>query len=261
MKRTIIGPRFYQVYLVVLIALTGAGLVASLVTIGMSVFSAPSDGVDVLDLMGRASEMFFSVFLTGIGAATLSFAVLERLMPEDEIKLPDIAGLNIENLVSGEEDKPIKPARLIVEMVFLALLLILFIFFSNWTFLTSNLSAAFFAVYLPLMEIRWGLTILQNLVLLRKMHWQPGTRLSVLLLEIFDIYILIRLITGPSMLAGKVLEGVYPTTTGLPGVSIDAALRLAFSVALVVIVVLTVFKAYGFLKFQIQKSRTEHEKT
>lgn len=253
MKQSIIGPRFYNIYLLVVIALAVAGLVASFVTMGMSLFTASSDGVEALDLMGNAFEMFFSVFFTGIGAATLSFAVLERLLPGDEIKLPGIEELNIQDLLSTDEDKPIKPASLIVEMAILALLLILFLFFSKWNFLTSNLSAAFFAIYLPLMEVRWGLAILQNLVLLRKIRWQPGTMLSDILLEIFDIYILTRLITGPSILAGKVLEGVFPATTGISGYSIDAALRLAFSVALVVIIVLTLFKAYGLLKSQITK--------
>jgi hypothetical protein len=82
------------------------------------------------------------------------------------------------------------------------------------------------------------------------MRWQPGTLLSALLLEVIDIYILIRLISGPSMLTVKVLEGVFPTTTGIPGYSIDAALRLAFSVALVVIVILVVIKVYKLLSNQ-----------
>lgn len=234
---------------------------ASIVTIGMSLFTAPLDGVNALDLMGRAFGMFFSVFLTGIGAATLSFAVLERLFPGDEIKLPGIEKLGLRNLLSNEVAKPVKPASLIVEMAILTLLLILFIFFSNWTLLTSNLSAAFFAIYLPLMEIRWGLTILQNLVLLRQRRWQTGTKLSAILLEIFDIYILARLITGPSMLSGKVMECVFPATTGIPGNAIDAALRLAFAVALVVIVILTLFKVYRWLRSQIiKKLRAELEK-
>ena len=102
------------------------------------------------------------------------------------------------------------------------------------------------------MEIRWGLAILQNLVLLRKMRWQPGTMLSNSLLAILDIYILMCLITGPSMLAGKVLDGVFPTTTGIPGYSIDVALRLSFSVALVVIFGLTVFKIDRLLRSRIK---------
>lgn len=255
MKQRIIGPRFYNIYLLVVIALAVAGLVASFVTIGMLLFTASSDGWDTLNLVGRAFEMFFSVFLTGIGAATLSFAVLERLLPGDEIKLPGIEELTVQGFLSNKEDKPIKPASLIVEITFLALMLILFIFFSNRHVLTSILSPAFFAVYLPLMEIRWGLTILQNLVLLRKRRWQPGTMFSAILLEIFDIYILTCLISGPPMVAGKVLEGINPLLNDIPGVSIETALRLGFSVALVVLVVLTMFKAYSFLKSQIMKTK------
>jgi hypothetical protein len=259
--RYIVGPKLYDIFLIVVAAIAGAGLLASIVTTAVSTFFTSAGAVDSLELIGRAFSLFFNIFISGIGSVTLVFAFLERVIPDEKIKFDD-ESWNPRDLPATEEQEPIKPAGLIVQIAFMFLLLIVFIFFPDriifgayydtaWHVIPSLLSPAFFALYLPLMEIRWGLTIVLNLVLLRQMRWQFGTTLAARLLDIFDIYILIRLVTGPSMLDMHILESVFPVLDNIPMPPVDAALRLAFTVALVVTIVMTMIKSYRFIRDQV----------
>jgi hypothetical protein len=259
--RYIVGPKLYDIYLIVVAAIAGAGLLASIVTTAVSAFYNTAGALDSLELIGRAFSLFFNIFISGIGSVTLIFVFLERVIPGEVIKLDD-EPWNPRDLPEIEEQEPIKPAGLIVQIAFMFLLLIVFIFFpdrinfgayydTSWHVIPSILSPAFFAIYLPLIEIRWGLTIVLNLVLLRQMRWQFGTTLAAWLLDIFDIYILIRLVTGPSMLDMQILESLFPILADIPVPPVDAALRLAFTVALVVTIVLTVIKSYRLLRDRV----------
>ena len=140
--------------------------------------------------------------------------------------------------VTSCETAEVKPAGLIAQIAFIFLLLVVFTIFPDriifgayydqgWHVIPSILSPAFFSIYLPLMEIRWGLTIVLNLVLLRQMRWQLGTSLAALFLEIFDIYILIRLVSGPSIINLHHWENLIPGLPFVPVPPVDAALRLA----------------------------------
>lgn len=257
--RYIVGPKLYDIYLIVVAAIAGAGLLASIVTTAVSAFYTVSGTVGTLELFGRAWSLFFNIFISGVGGVTLVFAILERVIPGDEIKVVDEAEWDPRQLPEIEEQEPIKPAGLIAQIAFMVFLLIVFIFFPDrinfgayydegWHVIPSILSPAFFSNYLPLMEIRWGLTIVLNLVLLRQMRWQLGTSLVVLFLEVFDIYILARLLSGPSVLDISVFESIFPVLKDVPVLPVDAALRLAFAVALVVTIVMTVIKAYRLIR-------------
>ncbi len=259
-SRYVVGPKLFDIYLIVIAAIAGAGLLASIVTTTVSVFFTTSGVVGSLELIGRAFGLFFNVFISGVGAVTLVFAVLERVIPGDEIRIDD-EEWNPRNLPKVEEYERINPAGLIAQIAFMSLLLILFIFFpdrinfgayydNGWHVIPSILSPAFFSIYLPLMEIRWGLTIVLNLMLLRQLRWQMSTSLAGLFLKIFDIYILSRLVSGTSILDAKVLDSIFPVLKDIPVPPVDAALRLAFTVALVVTVVMTVIKAVRFVRDQ-----------
>jgi hypothetical protein len=260
-KQYIIGPGLYNIYLIVVAAIAGAGLVASIVTTAVSAFSPVSGVVGALDLVGRAFSLFFNIFISGVGAVTLVFAVLERVVPNIDIEFDDEEEWDPRHLPEIEAEEQIKPTGLIVQTAFMALLLILFIFFPDrinfgayyddgWHVIPSILSPEFFSIFLPLMEIRWGLTIILNLVLLRQMRWHLSTSLAALLLEVFDIYILGRLLLGPSILNTKVLDSMIPALKEVPVPPIDAALRLAFAIAFTVTIITTVIKAYRLIRGQ-----------
>ncbi len=256
--RYIVGPKMYEIYLIVIAVIAGAGLLASIVTTVVSGLFDVSSGIETLEVIGRAFSIFFNIFISGVGSVTLVFAILERVVPDVEINIDDEAW-DPRQLPEIEEKEPLKPAGLIAQIAFMVFLLIVFVFFPDrinfgayyddgWHVIPSILSPAFFSLYLPLMEIRWGLTILLNLVLLRQLRWQLGTSLAALFLEVFDIYILARLLTGPSVIDSHVLNNIFPVLEDIPAPPVDGALRLAFAVALVAIAVTTVIKGYHLVK-------------
>jgi len=258
--RYIIGPKVYNLYLIVIAAIAGAGLLASIVTTVVSTLGPDAD-VTVLGLLLRAWTIFMNIALSGIGSATLVFALLERLIPDEEFVQDAEEKWNPRDLPAIEPRDEIKPAGLIVEIAFLALLMTALLAFGQriggvyydgtWHATPSFLSAAFFSLYLPLFVVRWGLTILQDVVLLRQGRWQLGTRIADLLLHGFDIYILGRLLSGPAIVNPEALrvglaaapEGVE-TLIGL----LNNGLRTGFLIALIVVIFDTVYKVYRLIR-------------
>jgi hypothetical protein len=241
----------YNLYLIVVAAVAGAGLLASVVSTAVGRLYAGPVGMEMLELLGLGLMRFFNIAISGIGSATLVFAVLERVIPDGEFELDDEEEWSPHDLPVIEERSEIKPAGLIVQIGLLALLLIAFIAFPDrigtgvyyddgWQIAPSILSPSFFSLYLPLIEIRWGLTIILNLILLRQGRWQLGTRIADLLLHGFDVFILVRLLLGPSILSTKALTAMLPVGAPIPPVA--SALNLAFLVAVIVIVIETAVK-------------------
>ncbi|MBN1877265.1 MAG: hypothetical protein JXA33_23785 [Anaerolineae bacterium] len=258
----LIGPKVYSLYLLVVAAVAGAGLLASMVSTAVLGLYSNSANVEWFILVGQGIMRFFTIAISGIGSVTITFAILERVIPDEELKLEDEEEWNPRDLPAIEEQDQIKPSSLIVETGFLALLLMAFAAFADripmglyydegWHIMSTVLSPAFFSLYLPLIEIRWGLTIMLNLVLLRQGRWQLGSRIADLLFQGLDIFILVRMVSGPSVLHDNIFEILTMQDTPVP--SVDSALRLALLVALIVVIIETVRKLYRLLR---SESRT-----
>jgi hypothetical protein len=183
------------------------------------------------------------------------------VIPNGEFELDDEEEWSPHDLPAIEERNEIKPAGLIVQIGILALLLIAFLAFPDriatgvyyddgWHIVPSLLSPAFLSTYLPLIEIRWGLTIILSLVLLRQGRWQLGTRIADLLLHGLDVFILAWLLLGPSILSAKALSAMLPAVQDAPIPPVASALKLAFLVALIVTVLETAIKLHRILRFQ-----------
>jgi hypothetical protein len=261
--RYVIGPNVYNLYLIVVAAVSGAGLLASIVSTAVGRLYAGPVGIETLELLGLGLERFFGIALSGIGSTTLVFAALERVIPDLKFKLDDEEEWNPRTLPAIEERDQIKPADLIVQIGIVALLLVAFIAFPDrigagayyddgWHVVPSILSPEFFSLYLPLMEIRWVLTIILNLILLRQGRWQLGTRIADLLLRGFDISILARLLAGPSILSAQALTSMLPEGSPVPPVA--SALKLAFLVALIVIAIDTAIRVPRLLRSQAESA-------
>jgi len=257
--RYVIGPKLYDLYRLVVTVIGGAGLLTAVVSTAAT--TAGSDAPSVLSLLLQAWTTFISVLLSGIGSATLIFAVLERLIPDEEFKLDAEEKWNPRDLPAIEPRDEIKRASLIAEIVFTALLMTALLAFGQriggvyydgtWHATPSFLSAAFFSIYLPLFVVRWGLTILQDVVLLRQGRWQLGTRISDLLLHSFDIYILGRLLSGPSVVNPEALRVALATAPegaeALIGL-LGSGLQIGFLVALIVVIIDFIFKVYRLVR-------------
>ena len=263
--RYIVGPKVYNLYLIVVAAVVGAALLASVVSTAVSILYASSVRVETLELLGRAGMRFLNIAISGIGSTTLVFAVLDRVLPDEEFELDDKKEWNPHDLPAIEERDQLKPAGLIVQIGVLALLLTAFIGFPDrvgtgvyyndgWHVVPSILSPAFFSVYLPSIALRWGLTIIMNLILLRQARWQAGTRIVDLLLHTFDIFILARLLLGPPVLSAEALSEMFSALQNAPVPPVASALKLAFLVALVVTVIETAIKLPRTLRSQAKRT-------
>jgi len=257
--RYVIGPRLYDLYRLVVTAVAGAGLLAAVVS--TAVTAVGSDAPSVLSLLLQAWTTFINVLLSGIGSVTLIFAVLERVIPEEEFELDEEKKWNPRDLPAIEPRDEIKRAGLIAEIAFLALLMTVLLAFGQriggvfydgaWHTTPSFLSAAFFSIYLPLFVVRWGLTILLDVVLLRQGRWQLGTRIADLLLHGLDIYILGRLLSGPSVINPEALRvglAAAPKAAETFIRLLDNGLKIGFLVALIVVIIDVLHKLYRLIR-------------
>ncbi|HOU11635.1 MAG TPA: hypothetical protein PKZ84_00825 [Anaerolineae bacterium] len=257
--RYVIGPKLYDLYRLVVTVIAGAGLLAAIVLTVVTALGP--DAPSALNLLLQAWTTFINILLSGIGSATLIFAVLERVIPEEEFKLDEGKKWNPHDLPAIEPRDEIKRGGLIAEIAFTALVIAALAAFGDriggvyydgtWHTTPSFLSAAFFSLYLPLFIVRWGLTIGLDVVLLRQGRWQLGTRIAALLFQGFDIYILGRLLNGPAVVNPEALRvGLAAAPEGAEALIglLNNGLRLGFLIALIVVVLDAVYKVYRLIR-------------
>ncbi len=260
--RYIIGPKVFDLYVLVVTVVAGAGLLASIITTIVSTLG-PGANISTLDLFLRAWTTFMNIALSGIGSTTLVFAMLERVIPDEEITLGNEAEKwNPRDLPIVEAHGEIKRGRLLVSIAFQALLITAFLAFANriggvyydgtsWHWSPPSLSTAFFSMYLPLLITRWGLSIILDLVLLRQGRWQLGTRVADVLFHCLDIYILSRLLGGPSIINPESLQAMLaavPEAADLLYSMANVGLRIAFLLALLVAIIDVASRVYRLVR-------------
>ena len=244
--RYVIGPKVFDLYLLVVVVVAGAGLLAAIITAIVSMLG-PDAKVSVFDVLLQTGTIFMNVALSGVGSTTLVFALLERVIPEEEFELHADEAWNPRDLPVVEARDEVKRGGLIVEIAFLTLLIIAVLAFGDriggayydgtWHWLPSFFSPAFFSYYLPLFITRWGLSIVLDLVLLRQGRWQLGTRIVDVLFHCLDIYILARLINGLPIINPEVFQDIFvavPGTADILDNLANSGLRIAFLIALLV---------------------------
>ncbi|MBN2005538.1 MAG: hypothetical protein JXA21_19420 [Anaerolineae bacterium] len=258
--RYVIGPKLYNLYLLVVSVVAGAGLLASIIAAVVPTL-ASKEPISVTGILLRTATIFMNIALNGIGSTTLVFAVLDRLIPDEEFEAEEDKPWNPRELPEAEPRDEIKPVNLIVEIVFLALISAAFLAFGKniggafydgvWHATPPFLSPDFFALYLPLFVARWGITILLNLALLRQGRWQPVTRIADLLIHGFDIYILVRMLNGPTPINAEffssVLANVPEAAENLQRM-LDDGLKMGLLVALIVTVIEIATRAYRLIR-------------
>ncbi len=266
--RYVIGPKLFDLYLLVVSLVAGAGLLASIITMIVSML-ASKESISVIDLLLHGMTIFINIALSGIGSTTLIFAILERVIPDEEFSLDDDKPWNPRDLPVVERRDEIKPANLVVEIVFVALFAAALMAFGKsfggvyndgvWHTTPPYLSDAFFSLYLPLFVARWGATILLNIILLRQGHWQPGTRIADLLCHGFDIYILGRLLTGPSPVNMEFFPVMFinaPEAAEIMRQMLDSGLKIGFLIALIVTVIEILTRAYRLIRDRLSGTAT-----
>jgi hypothetical protein len=242
--RYLIGPGILNIYLIVVAAVGGALTIAYIVLLGLTAWSASASAIGTA--IGELASGYVNALLTAFGSVTLTFAVLERLVPASAWEKTTEKAWDPRSLPPVEDTERIERGGLIASSVFLVIALVVFNLFPQWIgigFVRSAddgvaglrfwpvLAPVFFTAYLPWLNGIWLVQLVLNVVLLRQGRWQLVTRLVDLLLSIGGIVLIGQMLVGPSLIA--VPQGVPAELHDLLTMLLPNAVRLALIVALI----------------------------
>ena len=216
--RYLIGPRVFSVYLIVVAAVSGALTLAHLISLIVALRGGTSFAGELGRTLLEIGPGYFSALIGGLGSVTLAFAILERVLPASESLELGEKTWDPRSLPVVEDRDRVKPAGLIAGIAVLAILLVVLNLYPNnvamsfvhmegagdtgsrWVAMPL-LAPGFFQAYLPLLNIAWVLTIVLNSILLYQGRWQFGTRIADVGLSAFGVFIVYRMLVGPTMIA------------------------------------------------------------
>jgi hypothetical protein len=222
-ERYLIGPRLYPIFILVLrIVLIVTGVLAA-VGLGIAVFETTLAPQDAVETVIKAIANFGTTVMVALGNIVLIFAIIEwalfRAGEKVEVKgLPVQKKWDPRSLTKVSTRKQVKMGETIVEVVGCFAAIVIFNFYpqivgftpslnsiienGNWSTLTfiPLLSEAFFH-YVPYLTLVWALTIILDIVLLRKGQWNTVTRIVTIGLKVGSIFIAIGMLIGPSLIA------------------------------------------------------------
>ncbi len=244
-RRYLIGPRVFEIYLIVAASVAGSLSLVFLIILPLLTIWGDGEPLRVLgSYYVEILDDYLGIILASFGSVTLSFAILERVLPksafEDKEKKEP---WDPRSLPKIEDPSRVQIGGLIVETVFIVIALIVFNFFPQWIglnyvasvddaprrwFSIPLLAPTFFSAYLPLLNLLWILNIGLNLVLLRQGRWQLFTRLFDFGLAIFGAIVCYRMLTGPPILS---LEAITPESLRQ---AFELILPLMLNVALII---------------------------
>ncbi len=256
-EKYLIGPRMFPTFILVLrIALP---IIAVLMLVVSWLGSIPVTSMTVIEFFTELAKSLgnsLSAVIQAFGNIVLIFAILQWVLPEFQPtakeKEWDPHGLK----AISQPDK-IKRGELITEIFFTLLGLIIFNFYldrvgiynyngSAWTF-TPILTSAFNA-YIPWFDLLWVLTIILDVLLLRKGSWGTGSRLYSIVLSAFNIALAASLMTNIQYL--YTLEGALGQlgAIGIFQSFINQFLIVAFAIVIIVSAVKIVQMTWRLVK-------------
>jgi hypothetical protein len=211
--RYLIGPGVYSIYLIVVAATAGALTVAYVVLLALTAWSASASAMGTA--IGELASGYVNALLAAFGSVTLTFAVLERVIPASAWEKTTDKEWDPRSLPPVEDRERIERGGLIASSVFLVIALVIFNLFPDWIgfgFVRSAgdglagwqfgpvLAPVFFSAYLPWLDGIWIVQLLLNIVLIRQGRWQLPTRLVDLALALGSVVLLGQMLTGPSII-------------------------------------------------------------
>jgi len=197
-----------------------------------------------------------SAVVQAFGNIVLIFAILQWAIPEFKI-VPKDKEWDPHSLKAISSPNKIKRGELIVEIVFTFLGLIIFNFYfdrvgiynsfnGQWTF-TPVLTEAF-NTYIPWLSLLWILTIILDILVLRKGAWQTTTRLFAILVSALNIAIAASLMRNISLL--YTLEGALGYWGGI-GI-LKSLLNQILIVVLAIVIIASVVKIAQMLWYTVK---------
>lgn len=225
----LIGPRLFPFFMMILKIVVFAVTLGLTIATGVQIMTlSPMSAPELFSIIGRGLMNIVSACIAAFGNLALVFALIERYAPAAEFKM-DEKEWDPASLVKEPEPQDVKLWEPILAIVFTFIALsilnfnpqligIYYLDGSEWQVLPI-LSDAFFR-WLPLMNIAWFAEIVLNGMLLRAGRWDAATRLVSIGIKLFQIVIIVLLISGPSILA------ISPESLMAGGIPAEAAQTL-----------------------------------
>ena len=242
-EKYLIGPRLYPIFILVLrITLP---IIAVLMLVVSWLGSIPLTSMTVIEFFTELAKSLgnsLSAVVQAFGNIVLIFAILQWVLPEFRV-MDKEKEWDPHSLKAISSPNKIKRGDLIAEIVFTFIALIIFNFYldrvgiynsfnGQWTF-TPILTEAFNA-YIPWLSLLWILTIILDILVLRKGAWQTGTRWFSILVSALNIAIAASLMRNISLL--YTLEGAmgYWGAIGILKSLLNQFIIIALAIAIIV---------------------------
>lgn len=271
-KNYLIGPRMFPGFMLGVKIF----LVVSVLEFFLSLIGGVSQGdifsITFLSFLGQEILGFLNSAMITLGSLVLTFAILERTVPESDEDAQVTAWVKVQpflNLLRLERKEketdsdwdpttlePVRkedrvfPGERITDIVFLVGFAVLFNFFPHWigtgvsangVFTFTPILASTFSVYLPWINVYWAAKLGLNVWLLQQGRWTQVAKWFDIGVRMLGIAILVFLTVGPPVF------GVNPEYFAMHGVSVDPQTFLDHEVPEIVETVIGVLIPLGII--------------
>ncbi|MBI5825837.1 MAG: hypothetical protein HZB18_17555 [Chloroflexi bacterium] len=243
----LIGPRLFPFFLMVLKIVIPIVVTVLLVLAGIrAATETPFMGADFVNIVGAGLGEAFSAAIAAFGNIALVFAILERVLPDeqiDDLKMEE--DWNPASLAAEPDPDSVKRGELIAEIVFTFVGLAILNLYPNilgmgffmedeWIFIPM-FSAAFFA-FIPWINATFLAEILLDIYLLRSALWTPLTRVAKIIIEAAGIALAVIILRTPNII------GFTGKSFANSSISADAAqtLTTVFTIMFPVILIIVI---------------------
>jgi hypothetical protein len=262
--RYLIGPELFPAFIQTLRVVLPIILALLVLGLGLRLGFSVKVPADIATAFGLALSGLFNAVFYAVGIIVLVFAVLQWTSPQTKMGASQTSKeWDPLKLKAQPDPEVIKPASLIVDVVFTLVALVVFNVFPQWIGIYNNingewsftpvLAQAFFQ-YLPWISVLWALSASLKIVVVSQGRWQAATRWAAIGLGLFTIGLVERMLTGPDLIAIDYsalsrmgwLTG-DPSLAAMLNNLTNAALRLGFGITIVVQVVEVAKSLYKLL--------------
>lgn len=250
----LIGPILFPIYRLVLFIAIGAVILGIIIN---TIASSFTYDMTIGSLLMSSFGSLFSGLLSAFGSVTLVFALTQRYLLKEEEKeigkewdprkLPKIplAKAEISLLKIG--------LRIFIHLVFLIIILLyperIGIFFFNKETVTHIplLNMDVFSKFIPFFVTIFVLNILHNIFLIKRRYWTKRLRIGKILIEIYNIVLLIVFLSNSKLIASNFMEKVEAIAPRLPDV-LNIFLKVSIGLLFFSILFATVKEIYNQIR-------------
>ncbi len=264
----LIGPRLFPFFLMVLKIVISVVVVVLLVLTGVrAVTDSPFMGTEFVNIIWEGLGGVVSAAIAAFGNIVLIFAILERVLPDEQIDgLKTDEDWDPASLAIEPDPDSVKRGELITEIIFtfigLAILnlyseILGMSYFGEDTMVFIPMFSDAFFKFLPWINTIFLAEIVLDIYLLRNALWTPVTRVAKMLIEAASIVLAVIILRTPGIV-GFTIESFK----NFPESSVNAEMLMklfnfSFAIAMLVVAVVAGFElvkaAYGLFRMTYRK--------